>query len=106
MAMGIVDDSPTSIGIEASGTVTKVGPDTRNLAVGDSVMLLSVGGCFASPILVSEKLCVKIPENLPLEEAATMPCVFSTVIHSLINLGRMQKGQVSNGAYRLSISMI
>ena len=94
--MGIVDDSPTSMGIEASGTVMKVGPDVHDLAVGDTVMLLSAGGCFASPIVVSEKLCAKISDDLPLEEAATMPCVFSTVIHSLFNVARIEKGQVSN----------
>ncbi|CAP96413.1 Pc21g15160 [Penicillium rubens Wisconsin 54-1255] len=93
LAMGIVDDSPTNMGIEASGTVTKVGPNVHNLAIGDTVMLLSAGGCFASPIVVSEKLCAKVSDDLPLEEAATMPCVFSTVIHSLLNVARIEKGQ-------------
>jgi len=97
--MGIVDGSPTSMGIEASGIVTKVGPDIRNIAVGDSVMLLSAGGCFASPIVVSEKLCQKIPHELSLEEAATMPCVFSTVIRSLINVARIGNRQVSKDTY-------
>ncbi|KAJ5642948.1 uncharacterized protein N7484_005455 [Penicillium longicatenatum] len=93
VAMGIVDDSPTSMGIEASGTVTNVGPEVHDLIVGDSVVLLSAGGCFASPIVVPRKLCHKIPDNLPLEEAATMPCVFSTAIHSLLNVARIEKGQ-------------
>jgi NADPH:quinone reductase-like Zn-dependent oxidoreductase len=104
--MGIVDDSPTNMGIEASGTVTKVGPDVQNLAIGDTVMLLSAGGCFASPIVVSEKLCAKVSDDLPLEEAATMPCVFSTVIHSLLNVARIEKGQVSSDSCPVfSISM-
>ncbi|PGH03116.1 hypothetical protein AJ79_07443 [Helicocarpus griseus UAMH5409] len=93
VALGIMDGSPTSMGIEASGTVMKVGPNVQNLATGDTVMLLSAGGCFASPIVVSEKMCMKITDDLPLEEAATMPCVFSTVIHSLLNVARIEKGQ-------------
>jgi NADPH:quinone reductase-like Zn-dependent oxidoreductase len=37
---------------------TQVGPNVHNLAIGDTVMLLSAGGCFASPIVVSEKLWI------------------------------------------------
>ncbi|OQE82653.1 hypothetical protein PENNAL_c0035G03199 [Penicillium nalgiovense] len=93
LAMGVVDDSPTSMGIEASGIVMKVGPNVQNLAIGDTVMLLSAGGCFASPIVVSEKMCAKVSDDIPLEEAATMPCVFSTVIHCLLNVARIERGQ-------------
>jgi NADPH:quinone reductase-like Zn-dependent oxidoreductase len=40
-------------------------------------------------------LCAKIPDELSDEEAATVPTVYCTVIHSLINLGNLQRGQVS-----------
>lgn len=104
--MGVVDDSPTSMGIEASGIVMKVGPNVQNLAIGDTVMLLSAGGCFASPIVVSEKMCAKVSDDIPLEEAATMPCVFSTVIHCLLNVARIERGQVSSDPYLVfSLSM-
>jgi NADPH:quinone reductase-like Zn-dependent oxidoreductase len=36
---------------------------------------------------------MKIPEDLSFEEAAGMPCVYPTVVHSLINLTRLESGQ-------------
>jgi NADPH:quinone reductase-like Zn-dependent oxidoreductase len=92
--MGVVDDSPTSMGIEAAGIITGIGDKVSDLQVGDRVMLVIGGGSFASTIQTTELRCIKLPDDLPLDKAATMPCVFSTVIHSLINMARVERGQV------------
>lgn len=89
--MGIVDSNIGNLGLEASGVVRQTGPNTKELTPGDRVFVFG-GGCFSTGIIISEKLCVKIPESLSFEDAATMPCVFSTVIHGLLDVGRLSEG--------------
>ncbi|OHW98789.1 polyketide synthase [Colletotrichum incanum] len=91
IAMGIVDSKIDSLGLEAAGIIRQTGPDTKALVAGDRVFVFG-GGCFSTGIVISEKLCVKIPDNLSFEDAATMPCVFSTVIHGLMDIARLSKG--------------
>ncbi|KAE9569129.1 Highly reducing polyketide synthase [Colletotrichum fructicola] len=91
IAMGIVDSANSRMGLEAAGVVREIGPNVRALAPGDRVFVFG-GGCFSTGITISEKLCVKIPDSLSFEDAATMPCVFSTVIHGLLEVGRLESG--------------
>ncbi|KAI8177403.1 Highly reducing polyketide synthase FUM1 [Colletotrichum sp. SAR 10_75] len=91
IAMGIVDSANSRMGLEAAGVVREIGPNVRALAPGDRVFVFG-GGCFSTGITISEKLCVKIPDSLSFEDAATMPCVFSTVIHGLLEVGRLEPG--------------
>lgn len=92
-AMRLVDTTGEDLGAEAAGIVTKLGPDVKNLQVGDRVML--VGQAFSTKANVSEKVCAKIPNNLSFDDAATMAVVYSTSIYSLFNVGGLKKGQVS-----------
>ena len=91
--MGVVDATKDGLGLEGAGIVHSIGPNVNGFKVGDRVMMLE-HGCFSTRIAISAKLCAKIPSDLSFEEAATLPCVFSTVIHSLLTLGRLEKGQV------------
>ncbi|KAK2038839.1 KR domain-containing protein [Colletotrichum somersetense] len=91
VAMGIVDSNASSPGLEAAGVVRQTGPDTKALAEGDRVFVFG-GGCFSTGIVISEKLCVKIPDALSFEDAATMPCVFATVIYGLLDVARISEG--------------
>ncbi|KAF4778667.1 putative KR domain-containing protein [Colletotrichum scovillei] len=91
IAMGIVDSSMSSLGLEAAGIVRETGPEVTTLVSGDKVFVFG-GGCFSTGITISEKLCVKIPDSLAFQDAATMPCVFSTVIYGLLDIGRLTEG--------------
>ena len=73
--------------------VTRLGPDVKDLRVGDRVILFSRGS-FSTSIITSEKLCEVIPDELSFEEGATMPCVYATAIYSLIDIGGLKRGQV------------
>ena len=95
MSMGIVDGPKDKLGLEGSGVVCRVGPEVKDLSVGDRVFISDLG-CFSTRMMTSAKLCARIPDGLTFENAATMPCVYSTVIHSLINVGRLEKGEVNN----------
>jgi len=93
--MGVITgDANPLLGSEFAGVVREVGPKVTRVQVGDRV----AGGrdnCFASTIAVSEAYCIKIPDSLDFHDAATMPCVYGTVIHSLIDIARLCSTKVS-----------
>ncbi|MCJ1385150.1 hypothetical protein MMC17_008269 [Xylographa soralifera] len=92
MSMGIVDLVGRGLGCERSGIVRKVGPNVKHLNVGDRVLCCS-DGSFSTTLVTSELFCARIPDSLSFAEAATIPCVYGTVIYGLIDLARLSKGQ-------------
>lgn len=66
----------------------------KNLAVGDRVYALSPNGSLRTISIVPASLCVKIPDGMTFEEAATMPVCFATALQSLVDVGQLEKGQV------------
>jgi NADPH:quinone reductase-like Zn-dependent oxidoreductase len=40
-------------------------------------------------------VCVRIPDSLTFDQAGTMLIPYFTAIHSMVNVGRVTKGQVS-----------
>ncbi|KAJ5056062.1 KR domain-containing protein [Bipolaris maydis] len=89
--MGIVEANNVNIGLEGSGIVTKVGSGVTGLQPGDRVFYLA-DKCFSTELTVLAERCAKIPSSLPFEQAATMPCVYATVIHSLLDMGGLKSG--------------
>lgn len=93
MAMGILQGvNGISTGYEAAGIVSRVGSSVNHLAVGDRVMLMHQG-LFATHCIVHGQMVFRIPSELSLEGAATMPIVFCTVVHAIINKGEFEPGQ-------------
>jgi NADPH:quinone reductase-like Zn-dependent oxidoreductase len=91
--MGIVEAKDNEFGYEGAGIVRHIGPEVRGLKVGDRVM--AVGNClFGTHLVLSENLCEKIPDGLSFTDAASIPCVFSTSIYSIFDIGNLKKGQV------------
>ena len=91
VAMGIVEGYRPGLGIECGGYVSRVGSDVKNVEPGDRVMIFG-HGCFTTKFVTHADLAVPIPDDLSFEDAATIPCVYSTVIEALINIGNIQKG--------------
>lgn len=91
--MGVVEAK--DLGVECSGIVTRIGPGVNALAPGDHVIVFSEG-TFSSTLMTTERLCAKMAPNLRFAEATTLPCVFATVIHSLMDVARLKKGHVSS----------
>ncbi|KAK5988830.1 Highly reducing polyketide synthase pspA [Cladobotryum mycophilum] len=95
LAMGIIDGAEiegNGLGYEGAGIIEEVGPEVKRLAPGDRCVTFS-SGSLSSHLTISEDLCVKIPDGLSFAEAATMPTVYCTVIHSLIDKARVESGQ-------------
>lgn len=53
-------------------------------------------GTFSTNVVTLEILCVKIPDDLSFDEASTMFFPYVTATHSLITVGGIKKGQVSD----------
>ena len=91
----LVDDKDESsgLGCEASGIIRRVGIHVKDFQPGDRVVVLA-SGAFSTVLTTPSSLCAPIPEDMSFEQAATMPCVYSTVIYSLIELGQLDADQV------------
>lgn len=91
-ALAITPYPQDGLGVEAAGVVCRVGPEVKDLRVGDRIMLLEYG-TFASHVITSERTCEKIPDSLSFEDAGSMPAVFTTAIAGLLTIGDLRKGQ-------------
>ena len=81
------------LGLEVSGTVIALGAGVEFPAPGSSVMALLNGGGYADYCVARAELCLSVPENLPLLQAAGVPEAAFTVWHNLFELGRLQPGE-------------
>ncbi|KAM4058125.1 KR domain-containing protein [Hirsutella rhossiliensis] len=95
VALGIVELPVRLFGIEAAGTVTRVGagvcPD--DLRVGDRVVCFCRKDAFSTFTTTLADVCMRIPDTLTFDQAATMLIPYFTAIHAMVNVGRVTKGQ-------------
>ena len=94
--MGIVELPIRQFGLEAAGIITRVGADVdpNELKIGDRVYCLKKQA-YSSYITTPTVFCTRIPEDLHFDESASMLMPDVTAIHSLVNVGRLNQGQVS-----------
>jgi len=82
-----------NLGLEASGVVTAVGADVKNLKVGDKV-LLNEPRCLTNRLNAPAYRVVPFGAlTMSFEYAASIQSVFNTSHHALINLARIRKGE-------------
>jgi NADPH:quinone reductase-like Zn-dependent oxidoreductase/acyl carrier protein len=91
--MDLLEAPSQFLGLEAAGVVRAIGPGVDDLQIGDRVMVMGGASLFTTHALVPSINCWKFPESLSFQEAATMPCVFLTVIYGLLEVGQMRAGQ-------------
>ncbi|MFP4362155.1 MAG: SDR family NAD(P)-dependent oxidoreductase, partial [Alphaproteobacteria bacterium] len=80
------------LGMECAGTITAVGAEVTDLAVGDPVVACAPA-CFATHVTTATTAVAKRPEHLPAEAAATLPTVFFSAYYALAHLARVQPGE-------------
>jgi len=80
------------LGMECAGTVVTVGPGVKDFAVGDRVLAF-VPGAFASHVIARTFAVSKLPGQLSLEDATTLPVAFLTAYYSLVHLARLEAGE-------------
>ena len=93
--MKIVDLPNPFLGSEGAGVIRRVGSEVKSLRVGDRVALID-RRVFSSTVVTLELLCVRLPDDLDFEEGSTMFFPYLTAMHSMMTIGGLEKGQVSN----------
>ncbi|KAM0519096.1 hypothetical protein ACHAPE_004092 [Trichoderma viride] len=90
IAMGQV--SSPYLGVECSGTISRIGSRVSSLRVGDRVCAMSLGAygtysrCLASSAAV-------IPSDMSFVVAASIPVVYCTVYYGIMDLARLEYGE-------------
>lgn len=90
VAMGEI--SRPSFGAEAAGIVRGVGVKVENFVAGDRVLLLAPG-VMRTVMRARTSSLHKIPADISLEDAVSIPVVYTTAYHSLLELARLQEGE-------------
>ncbi|KAM5436380.1 Mycolipanoate synthase [Microsporum ferrugineum] len=92
VAMGLFGN-PEEFGIEGSGVVRQVAPGATGIKPGDRVFVLATGA-FRSRVVKPAHMVTHTPDDITLEDAATMPCVYFTTILCLETLAPVKEGEI------------
>ncbi|HUT47761.1 MAG TPA: NADPH:quinone oxidoreductase family protein [Alphaproteobacteria bacterium] len=87
-------DLPYVLGKDATGTVCAIGEGVSGFAVGDRVLFYVHYGAFAEKVAVPVTNCFKLPNDMPLDDAAAMGVAFQTVWAALVDRAALQPGEV------------
>jgi acyl transferase domain-containing protein/D-arabinose 1-dehydrogenase-like Zn-dependent alcohol dehydrogenase len=85
-------DVSGGFGPECAGRVVAVGPGVTHLQPGDEVMAIAPRSIARYTVTLAS-LAVPIPRGLSFEQAATIPLVFLTAYHALVNQARLKRGE-------------
>ena len=80
-------------GLEFAGRVIAAGERVTEHGIGDAVMGISNGGCYAEQIAIHERQAMRVPEALPLSDAGAFPEVFVTAWDALVRQGGLTSGR-------------
>lgn len=96
IAMGVIPTTHNELGSDVSGVITRVGANVSaadDFRPGDRVFGFSAEGCFGKRALLNRHHVAKIPQGLDFDAAASVPVVFATAIHGLVDLANLRRGQ-------------
>ncbi|PWY75027.1 fatty acid synthase S-acetyltransferase [Aspergillus heteromorphus CBS 117.55] len=91
LALGLLGAN-LPLGIEGSGIVRRTGSKVTDIHEGDAVIVIQQG-TFRTQLVTKDVNCMRIPEEITLEQASAMPCVYATAIYSLLTIGNLIKGE-------------
>jgi NADPH:quinone reductase-like Zn-dependent oxidoreductase len=90
---GVVHGGPEKLGgNEASGVVHAIGEGVTGVKVGDAVFGRVRGGFAEYAVMEAAQLMMK-PERLSWEQAAAVPISYITAWESMVQFGKLQKGE-------------
>ena len=85
--------TPEIPGMEYSGTISMIGERVRLWKVGDRVMGIEAGGCYAEKVATHERNVLPVPQAIELVDAAAIPEVFLTAWDALVVQGGLTPGR-------------
>ncbi|BAN04170.1 NAD(P)H-quinone oxidoreductase [Ilumatobacter coccineus] len=80
-------------GLEYAGTVAAIGADVTEWKIGDRVMGIESGGCYAEKVVTHARQALPIPSNIDTADAAAIPEVFLTAWDALVVQGGLTSGR-------------
>ncbi len=101
--------APTWPGLEVSGTIVRLGPSVRELAVGDEVCALLQGGGYAQYAAAAEGATLKLPRGMDLLHGAAIAESYFTVYSNVFMFGRLMPGEsflVHGGSSGIGVAAI
>jgi len=108
LSPGHLGGDEVTLGHEVAGTVDQVGAGVTQFQIGDRVLVIAgerneqnqittlgfdYDGGYAEYVIAKESLVVKIPANLPFEQAAIIPDAVSTPWAAISSTARIQPGE-------------
>ena len=81
-------------GLEIAGEVVALGEGADPALLGRNVCALVSGGGYAQYCLAVADLCLPVPADLPLDQAAALPETLFTVWHNVFERGWAKEGEV------------
>ncbi|TMM55304.1 NADPH:quinone oxidoreductase family protein [Sulfitobacter sabulilitoris] len=84
---------PFAPGGEIAGVVEAVGEGVTALKSGDRVLALTGSGGFVTHICIPAATAIKIPDDMPFEDAACFIFTYGTSHHALKDRAKLQKGE-------------
>ena len=108
LSPGYLTGDEVTLGHEVAGTIDQLGEGVHTYQVGDRVLVIAgerneknqittlgfdYDGGYAEYVVTKAALLVKIPDNLPFEEAAIIPDAVSTPWAAISSTAKMQKGE-------------
>jgi NADPH2:quinone reductase len=87
-------EPPFVPGVEASGTVSRLGSGVSHLATGQRVMAYGAVGAFAEKWAVDAAACVPIDDATSFDTAAALTVAYGTAYHSLKQRAQLESGEV------------
>ncbi len=86
-------DLPFSPAGEFAGIVERLGPGVDTLKVGDRVMGYLKWGAAREAVVADAAMLAKVPENVPLTEAAGLMVTYGTTVHAFRDRANLQPGE-------------
>jgi len=86
-------ERPFSPGTELSGVVEAVGPGVKGVAEGERVLAMTGWGAMAEKVVAPARRCVRLPENMPFDEAAAFLMTYGTSWHALRGRADLRPGE-------------
>jgi myxalamid-type polyketide synthase MxaB len=90
-ALGMYPGDPGPLGLECSGTITRVGGAVTDFSVGDEVIAFTQGSFCDYVVCDAQRVIRK--GSLSFEQAATISIAFLTAYHALHNLAKVAPGE-------------
>lgn len=92
-SLGISEDAEIPLGGECVGRISRVGKTISTELIGQRVIGALAVGSLASHVITQANLCIPLPDDIEINDAAALSTAFLTAEHALCTLAKLQAGE-------------